>query len=367
MKNALMFLFLTGLFGLQAASVDIKTAVDKKLISVSAKGNGGFQGPCMKLKISNNTALPVSIEVPPGTIFTDQDKGAQNLMIVEEYIVDLKPKQNKEWDVQTMCIEHHDYAPAGGDLFVLSSIADGFLRDMAKIIAKNNYQNSTSQSAVWAITDNTLLSDIYSVDTTMASQLINLVCSATNQPRPAIIMPREHHLFSIRFDFAHHFQTPTKLTLKCYDGAGNVLKTYYENRVVPTGVYISTFGINKVSDKESKFIFKLTDDKGNVVEQRTVTESINEQSAVRYEKKVNFEYILKTAVSQASLKLYDDKGNLLEVVWANRNLPAGGRRQAYSFFHLKGENAAFVLKVHDGNGKVVAEQTITGPSKKINN
>jgi hypothetical protein len=349
---------------LHAASVDIQTAVSKKMLTVAATGNGGYQGNCLKVTLANQTMNPINITVPPGLIFTDQDNGAQNLMVVEEYIVELKPKQSKALDMMSMCIEHHDYSPGSGDLFVMSSLASGYLNELARLIAKNDFQNSTAQSAVWAITDKTPLGDIHALDTAMASQMINIVCQATGQPRPKVIMPKEHHLYSIRFNFAQHFKSSAKLTLKCYDEAGNVLRTYYENRVVPTGVYISTFGINRVADKGSKFIFKLTDDKGAIIQERTIAESINEPPVARYEKKLNFKYILKEPLNNASMKLYDDKGNLIEVVWSGRNLPVGGRNQSYAFFHLNGPDAVFVIKLHDSSGKVIAEERIVGPSVK---
>lgn len=365
MRSIILFLAVCFLANIaQAASVDIQTAVSKKMLSVTASGNGGYQGLCLKLNLGNQTMNPISIAVPPGLIFTDQDKGAQNLMVVEEYIVELKPKQSKVLDLQTMCIEHHDYSPAGGDLFVMNTLAAGYLNELASLIAKNDFQNSTAQSAVWAITDKTALGDIYALDTAMASKMIDIVCKATGQARPKVIMPKEHHLYSIRFNFAEHFKSTTKLTLKCYDETGAVLRTYYENRVVPTGVYISTFGINRVADKGSKFIFKLTDDKGKIIQERTVVESVNEPPAARFEKKINFKYILKEPLNNASIKLYDDKGNLIEVAFSGRNIPAGGRNFSYSFFHLNGPEAVFVVKLHDGAGKVIAEERFVGPSVK---
>ncbi|MCU0429223.1 MAG: hypothetical protein MUF42_04565 [Cytophagaceae bacterium] len=362
MKNWLFGGLLALFLPAWSAEVSLQEALQQKKVALSAKGNGGFQGSCLHLELNNLTQAPISIKMDPGAIFKDQDLGAQNLMLVEEYMVLLKPKQKQSLDAQTMCIEHHDYSPAQGDAFVYASMAQGYLLELAQLLARKNYQNSTAQSAVWAITDKSSIGDIYATDTTMASELLDVVCKATGQKRPAIITPKEHLLYAIRFSFSEYFMKPQRLTLRVYDKEGKIIRTYFENKAVAAGAYVSTMGINRVDEKGSAFVFKLSDESGRILQERLCAASVNEAPPVVYEKKFNFQYVLKEPVASASLKLYDAQGNLLDVFFEKRNLPAGGRQLNNSFFHFKGPQAEFLLRVEDERGNILAEKKLTGPS-----
>lgn len=365
MKYPLLLILLSSLHHtLLAAPINLLEAQKFKKISLSAKGNGGHMGECISLTMKNLTQVKQDIEVSPGLIFTDQDSAAQNLMVVNQYLVALMPGTTKTVNVYTMCIELHDYSPNTGDVFVLNREATGHLSALAEMIAKKKYLNSTAQSAVWALTDKSDIGDIYASDTAMAGQLATFISNATGKPRPKIIVPKEHYIYSIRMNITHHFPKPTRVTLACYDSAGRIVKEYYKNRIIPTGMYLATFGINKVADKGTKFIFRLTDEKGNVIKERVVTESVSDGRAEKWKYSTSFEYILDKPVNGATMSLYDDKGNLMEDLYVNRNLPAGGRRQSYSFYHAYGQNITFYVRLKDPSGKVIVEQKLDG-SKSV--
>ncbi len=348
----------------KAVPINLLEAQKLKKVSLQAKGTGGYMGECIALTVKNLTQVKQDIEVSPGLIFTDQDSAAQNLMVVGEYMLALQPGATRTLNVYTMCIELHNYSPHAGDLFVLNSEATGHLSALAEMIAKKKYQNSTAQSAVWALTDKAEVGDIYSSDTAMAGQLATFVSNATGRPRPKIIVPKEHYIYSIRMNFTHHFSKTTKVTLACYDSSGNLVKEYYKNRIIPVGMYLAIIGINKVADKGTKFIFRLTDEKGSIIKERVVTESFTEPRAEKWKYSTSFEYVLEKPVNGARLSLYDEKGNLMEDLYVNRNLPAGGRRQAYTFYHAYGQNAFFYVRLKDPSGKLLFEQKLEG-SKSV--
>ena len=367
MKKMLAFacFILCSYFSL-AVPIKLKDAISKKLVTMTSKGTGGYNGECISISVNNISSLTQSLEIEPGYIFASQDSGAQNLMVVEEYTMAVSPNQTKTLKLYTMCIEHNDYSPAEGNIFVFSGKATGALAELANMIAKNNYHNSTSQSAVWAITDQSPLEDIFAMDTVMARNLAKLVSHSTGRPMPAVIPVKEHYIYSIRMDMVYHFSKPTKVSLICYDEDGKIVKEYYKNRIIYAGIYISTFGINRRDEKGKKFIFKLMDDKGNVLKERTVSESVNEPPTEKYKISLNFEYVLDKPVSRANMALYDEQGNLLEYLYTNRNLPAGGRRQAYSFYHVNGSASVFFIRLKDNVGTLIYEYKVDGSkSQKV--
>ena len=364
-STCLLFLFIVLHYNfIYAAPVKLLEAKKQKKVSVKSIGNGGHMGECISLTVKNLTALKQDIIVNPGLIFTSLDSSAQNLMAVEEYTLVLMPGASKTLNVYTMCIEAHDHSPYVNSLFDLNKEATGELLALAIMIANKDYRNSTAQSAIWALTDNNSLDEIYATDTTMAGQLANYVSTATGRPRPQIITPKEHYIYSINMNMSCYIAKPTRITLACYDSSGNVIKEYYKNKVVGTGLYIANFSVNKVADKGTKFIYRLTDDKGMVLKERIFTESVNEPKAEKWLLNVNFEYVLKAPVPASTMSIYDDQGNLIENLYTNRNLPAGGRRQTYAFYHTAGKNSIFYFRLKDNTGKVILEQKIDG-SKSV--
>jgi hypothetical protein len=144
-----------------------------------------------------------------------------------------------------------------------------------------------------------------------------------------------------------------------------VLREYYKNRIVPTGMYLATFGINCVADKGTKFIYRLTDEKGTVLKERIITESINEPKPKKWKLSVSVEYILEKPVAKATMSLYTEQGQLLEDLYTNRPLPAGGRRQAYSFQHIYGNKSIFYIRLKDEKGTVLVEKKIDGSASVL--
>lgn len=354
----LLLILLSSLAQLEANSVNLLEAKNGKKITLKAIANGGYNGECISLTVKNITQTKQDIEVSPGLIFTCQDSTSQNLMVVEQYMVALMPGASRTFNLQTMCIQAHHHSPSSGVLFALNKEATGHLSSLAELIATKNYHNSTAQSAVWALTNGNDLNEIYGTDTTMAGQLATFVSNATGKPRAKIISPKPHYIYAIKMNMIHHFSKATKITLACYDSTGRVIKEYYKNRLIPVGTYIATFGINKVADKGTKFIYRITDDKGVVIKERVISESINEPRAEKFRLDIAFEFMLDKPMAKATMSLYDEQGNLMEDLYTNRDLPAGGRRQAYSFHHAYGRNAKMVMRLKDATGKVVVEKKI---------
>jgi hypothetical protein len=55
----------------------------------------------------------------------------------------------------------------------------------------------------------------------------------------------------------------------------------------------------------------------------------------------------------------------MEILYTNRALPFGSRKQSYSFHHAYGNQAVFFIRLFDGSGNRILEQKIDG-SKSVN-
>jgi hypothetical protein len=238
-------------------------------------------------------------------------------------------------------------------------MATGSLASLSNLICKKNYMNSSAQAAVWAISDGSSIADIYGEDTSMVNELLRFVSKETGVPMPKKIIPKEHYIYAIKINLMYHFSIPTKVTLACYDENGNVVKEYYKNRQIPTGLYLASFGINKVADKGTKYIYRMTDENGLVLRERIITESIIEAKPEKWQLSVSIEYVLENPASNVTMSLFDEQGNLLETLYSQRSYPAGGRRQSYSFYHAFGKETYFYLRLIDKSGKIIMERKIS--------
>jgi len=73
-------LFVCTSFFLQAKIILLTEAVEKGLVEITAEGEGGHTGKCLKLKIKNLHKKKLDIQIPAGLIFNSKDEGHQDLM-----------------------------------------------------------------------------------------------------------------------------------------------------------------------------------------------------------------------------------------------------------------------------------------------
>ena len=146
---------------LPAQAIPIGDAIKKGYLSLSASGNGGHSGECLKLKLENKTRKKLDVKIPAGQIFEAGDSSLQNLMIGKEEIFAIEPGRNRIAKLFGFCVEATDGSPGEGSEFSLGKMAEGHLLKMAQYLSENNlHQNPSAQFAVWAVSDEDRLEGI---------------------------------------------------------------------------------------------------------------------------------------------------------------------------------------------------------------
>ncbi|MBY0427172.1 MAG: hypothetical protein K2Q22_16175, partial [Cytophagales bacterium] len=168
--------------------------------------------------------------------------------------------------------------------------------------------------------------------------------------------PNPKFVYTTRVNLIYNLDNDQKLTLKKFDAQGKLIREYYKDKVVPTGLYVVTLGHNDmVEDTSQHIVFKLLDEVGQVLMTKTGKNNQLEDKPKVWLLKTTIEYEVKEPIPSASLKLYDPENNLVTVLYQNKNLVAGKRRSPYSFFHGFGKNAKFHVRLTDSKEVLLQE------------
>ena len=60
--------------------ITLQEALDKNLIQVKVRGNGGYSGQAIQMAVKNVSSHIISLEVLPGQIFSSDDSTVQDLI-----------------------------------------------------------------------------------------------------------------------------------------------------------------------------------------------------------------------------------------------------------------------------------------------
>ncbi|MFK7771186.1 MAG: hypothetical protein AB8F94_03565 [Saprospiraceae bacterium] len=183
-KSIILFtlLFFTTSF-LQAKKILLTEAIEKGYVEISAEGEGGHTGKCLKLKIKNLRKKKVEIEIPAGLIFNSNDPTQQDLMITEERMLAIEGNKRRVAKMYAACIQAPNGSPTSGSGFNMSMLASGQLLQVAQYLAKEKlYKNDAAQYAVWAISNSKRVENIDH------GKLANYVADLLGKPRPEYVV-----------------------------------------------------------------------------------------------------------------------------------------------------------------------------------
>lgn len=363
MRNLLVLIAFILVIQINVSAISLNELVLSKQIELKAIGKGGFTGEVLELKLKNISAKPISGNIESGTVFKCTDANAQNLIVLNNYPFQLKPAQSQAILVYTNCIEPSDHAPHKEATFTLDQSPSEKLVGLARIIASNSAYKEYSQSLLWSLVRNEKTFTYTKDDSLKAWPIFNYLSSVAKvqkykSPEP----PKPKFLFSTRVNLVYSMDINQKLTLLVTDTEGKTIREYYKNKPISRGIYTVTLGHNDmVEDTTKKIIFKLLDENGNELIKRTVKNNTLEDRLKFWSLSSVLEYKVKEPLTGASLQLFDPEGNLMSVLYQNKNLPAGARKSPISFFHGWGTKSVFTFKLFDNKKNLI--QTFTLDSK----
>ncbi|MCE3225543.1 MAG: hypothetical protein K0S32_94 [Bacteroidetes bacterium] len=162
-------------------AMSLKDALAKGLVKLNVTGLGGHSGECIEAGFQNVSAKKVSVKIEPGLVFKPEDPGMQDILVVKEQIIVLNGKASKKSNLLGFCCISSNRSPKKGTKFTVAKEVDPKLVDIARHINKNKYSEDAMQNAVWSVSDNQEVSEIYDEVPETVKPLREEVCRLTGQ------------------------------------------------------------------------------------------------------------------------------------------------------------------------------------------
>ena len=144
---------------------------------------GGHSGKCVSLKL--NPTQTFKLNVPEGTLFYPADEGEQTLMAPMAKNYEIRRNTPRTIKLAAYCTEASDRSPSSGKGFKLGITKDTALKQLTQFFKRNRvHDQGAIQEAIWCITDNESIANVYLEDTAKNRTLKELLGALTQRKIP---------------------------------------------------------------------------------------------------------------------------------------------------------------------------------------
>jgi len=173
--------------------ITLKNALSQRLVECTATSNGGHSNESVIFSITNKTNKAYRLKIPAGTTFQPADNGEQTLIQLEDDFIVLEGNQSSSKNLSAYCTEASDRCPTASSTFSLASNETPQINKLIQHIKANKTNSHNFQDAVWAITDNHSISNIYH-EGDDAKKLREYLSELTGQENPWYNSPHEYEV-----------------------------------------------------------------------------------------------------------------------------------------------------------------------------
>jgi hypothetical protein len=266
-------------FNVSAAStLNFNEAVKKKWIEVKIHGaeadttfKGEYSshyGPCVALEVVSLSAENLQLALEYGYKLEPSDSTYQTMMVTQSLLVNLAPKQKKNYRLYAMCTEASQAGPNPKMAFKLGHRTYGHLLEMAELLHRKKYQGNAAQDAVWCLTDNHDISSIYSTDTAMMYDLRRQVAKAKGFALSKIYetekvgsnaqsAPTFRTTTTYSGSFTYNVGRSCKILIALFDEQDKMKKVYVNNENQREGKYTYNYQISSDDTQNKKHYLRV--------------------------------------------------------------------------------------------------------------
>jgi hypothetical protein len=167
-------------------TIDLQTALEKGYITTTINGNPDsphYAQPII-LHLKNLKQQPLSIRIPNGLQLHSDSTDVQDLIVTQEELIALRPKEVIERPLYAMCTEQIKSASNENSKFSIGNVAIGDLAKLATEIERGKIYNTLGQYAIWTLTDDEHLNSISGFDMEEATRIKTFVANLLDVPVP---------------------------------------------------------------------------------------------------------------------------------------------------------------------------------------
>lgn len=174
----------------EANRISLKQAMAQKAVTVEAVSNGGYCSKSITLELSNNTDSELVVDVDPALIFrSDDDTGAQSLVLLGNETVVLTPCKRASISLQTFCGKSYGHCPRVNSCYTYWKQGDSDMIKTLCYVKYNSIDIPLAQRAVWMFTNGYCLNSIYvSANEGMSKKFVHYLATLRNYRMPDYFM-----------------------------------------------------------------------------------------------------------------------------------------------------------------------------------
>jgi len=234
---ALFFAIFTTAVVFANQNYSIDEAIKRNLVTLKisgvanknvAEGHSTHYGACISVNIKNNTSQTFSVSFESGRLLDCHDSSVQTMLLTKSSKILLQPNKTSQNRLFAMCSQKNKAAPSAENKFRVGKMAKQSLLGLAQLIEKKNYQNSSAQNAVWAITDNKPIDNMKNGNA-MEKELYGYV-SKVKKLESNVIATQ-----TTKINFSFNSSEASSITIKVFNSDGQIVKTLLKTTQVSVG------------------------------------------------------------------------------------------------------------------------------------
>ena len=223
--------------------VDLSHGLKTHLLSVVATTTGkSYKDKALRLTITNKSGSAMRVRMNAAVIFEADSAGMQPLVLAGEEMMLLAPFKEGILEVQTFCANSLAVAPYGGISYTYSHVGSDTLVKLLQYVKKHGMLDDLGQSAVWVLTNDHPLNDVYDpYRSVIAQKLIDYLTTLTGKAAPDYYVKKQisttpgesvysDKTLKIYAQFEHSLSSPAKLTLGIFNQDGTMIQTVFADR-----------------------------------------------------------------------------------------------------------------------------------------
>ena len=270
----------------KATSIGLSEAIQKHMVKAVFNGRGSTTdnlsshfGRCISLKLQNLTRESLTIRLEAGRRLKCSFDSVQDMLISENEIFALAPGASKDYTINAFCSEKSNHSPSESSKFLLAGMADGYLYELIVLIQSLRSFNSTGQSAVWVLTDNSPVENITGKDTAVVNKLRKFVSFAlgrNSQRKEGVIYDYSYpevtdSLYTISGSINWTMPWESPATFSIYDNYGKKVYDVFVNVIYRQGFQYYNYKITDPIFKEDRLYWLRIEGCGRRLKEVAVT------------------------------------------------------------------------------------------------
>jgi hypothetical protein len=238
-------------------------AIAQNIVSAQFLGNSKsvhYEQP-VKAQLINRTRTPVEIRIPAGTIFTANTDNQQNIVVTKNKIIRLLSGAAATVALSGNCIEATDHGGNDQSRYTLKGKASSVLQKLVNYLKANKISASLGQKAIWCVTNDYSLADIYDKDKEAATKLRKFTATLLNKPLPKPEVFNEYRYnytakpqISVMGTFNIRFSKDCKLNIAMFDTAGRMVRELFRYDLLKAGPHRLKYEFDNSVYTDEKYV-----------------------------------------------------------------------------------------------------------------